>query len=122
MDNIILRINICIFGIIYIIAAVVCFMLFLYFTKRRNDQHKYHSTLKKILSTYDAIIVNVKTLPDLAKYQVINVSSFEELLDAHSEVRMPINFFKGVDRSYFILLSENTAWQYVMKRRNIERK
>ena len=108
-------------GIIYIFAIVVCLLLLIYITKVKRDVNKYENDLKKILSTYDSIIVNVKRLPDLKKYEVIDVQTFEELLDAHSEVRMPINFYKDVRRSYFILLNENTAWKYTMKKRRTER-
>lgn len=104
-------------GYLYIAAACVSFVLLIYFTKLKNSINVYESTLKKILNTYDGIIVNVKTVPDLSNHQVIDVSSFEELLDAHSEVRMPINFYRGDYHSYFILINDKTAWKYVMKRR-----
>ena len=64
----------------------------------------------------------IKKLPDLTDYKIIDVLTFNELLDAHSEVRMPINYFRDDIRSYFILLSDNTAWRYVMKRYKMERK
>lgn len=110
-------------GYIYIGAIVVCIILLIYISKKKKNVNRYESELKKILSTYDSIIVNVKTLPDLTEYKVIDVMTFEELLDAHGEVRMPINYYRDDLRSYFILLNENTAWRYVKKRyKNIERK
>ena len=108
-------------GVIYACASVFCIVVLIYITKKKKDLHKYDSTLKKILTTYDGIIVNVDKLPDLTDYKVIDVSSFEELLDAHSEIRMPINFFKDELRSYFILLNDKTVWRYTMSKRKIER-
>ena len=110
-----------ILGGIYIGAVIVCFILLIYITNVKKNINRYESELKKILNTYDGIIVNTKKLPDLTGYNVISVSSFNELLDAHSEVRMPINFFKGEYKSYFILLSEKSAWKYTMSRRKMER-
>ena len=110
-------------GYIYIGAVIVCIILLIYITKKKKNVNRYESELKKILSTYDSIIVNVKKLPDLKDYKVIDVLTFNELLDAHSEVRMPINYYRDDIRSYFILLNENTAWRFVMSRRiKIERK
>ena len=109
-------------GVIYIFAVIICFLILLIVTRKKRDLHLYENTLKKMLSTYDGIIVNVKKLPDLTNHQVIDVSSFEELLDAHGEVRMPINFYKDIDRSYFVLLNDKTAWKYTMKKRKYERK
>ena len=92
--------------------------------KERTDGCKdyYQMIVNSGEVTKDGIESLVKKMPDFTKYNQVKVSKFEELIDAHSEVRMPINFYKDIDRSYFILLSDNTAWQYTMKRRNIERK
>ena len=103
-------------GSIYLAAIISCLVLTLYFNKKRKSLNKYDNTLKKILNTYDGIIVNIKKLPLLANYKVIDVSSFDELLDAHSEVRMPINFYQEDDKCYFLLITDNTAWRYGMKR------
>ena len=97
-------------GYIYIGAIVICIILLIYVSKAKDN-----------LNRYDGIIVNIKKIPDLNDYNVISVSSFNELLDAHSEVRMPINFFKGEYKSYFILLSDKNAWKYTMSRRKMER-
>lgn len=108
-------------GYIYIGAVVICIILLVVVTNAKKNLNRYENELKKILNTYDGIIVNIKKIPDLTDYNIINVSSFNELLDAHSEVRMPINFFKGEYKSYFILLSEKNAWKYTMSRKKMER-
>ena len=75
----------------------------------------YDKELKRILSTYDGIIVNVSSLPDLEKFNVIKVKSFDELLDAHSEVRLPINYYRQKNRSTFILVNDTMLWMYILK-------
>ncbi len=74
----------------------------------------YKHKLNKITSTYDGVIVNVKNMPDLSDLNVIMVTSFEELIDAHSEVRMPINFYESKKKkeSYFILINGGQAYVY----------
>jgi len=108
-------------GIIYACATIFCIIVLIYITKKKNDLNKYENMLKKILTTYDGIIVNINKLPDIKDYKVIEVSTFEELLDAHSEIRMPINFYQDEQNSYFILLNDNTAWKYIMNKKKIER-
>ena len=85
---------------------------------RRIKKHRdlYVSKLKKILSTYDSIIVNSETLPQYDEKTVVKVKSFEELMDAHSEVRMPINFIENKKRkkSTFMLISPSCTWIYVL--------
>ena len=103
--------------VIYSIFAIICGGFLIYFTKLKKEVYKYEITLKKILNTYDSIIVNVNTLPDIDQYHVIEVSSFEELLDAHSEVRMPINYYDEKNKCCFMLLNDKTCWVYRMKKR-----
>ena len=73
------------------------------------------------MTTYDSIIVNVKDKPNIEDYNVIEVESFEELIDAHSELRMPINFYEEENKSIFILLNENTAWTYTLEKQKRRR-
>ena len=75
----------------------------------------------RILSTYDSIIVNIKELPNLEGYNVIKVESFNELIDAHSEIRKPINYYKEKDLSAFFLISDNIAWKYIIYKKRKRR-
>ena len=84
--------------------------------KNYEKNYEYELKLKKILTTYDSIIVNIKILPDIRKYNVINVESFEELIDAHSEVRMPINYYHTNKTAVFLLFNEATVWRYTVKK------
>lgn len=79
-----------------------------------NKRSAYEKELSKILSTYNSIIVNVDVVKNLSNYNLITVNSFDELLDAHSEVRMPINYIsrEKPKESIFILFNENIAWVY----------
>ena len=114
------RISKC-FGAIYIVATVFFIALIIYINKKKSDLNKYENTLKKILNTYDSIIVNVKRIPDVRDFKRIEVASFEELLDAHSEIRMPINFYRDGDKSYFLLVNDKTVWIYKMGKLNIQK-
>lgn len=95
------------------------FLYFLFSNIRRKylSLSEYTKTLSKILSTYDSIIVNVKDIPSYDGYNVIKVNSFSELIDAHSEVRMPINFceVKKDVKSVFVLVNDKIVWEYVLE-------
>ena len=103
-------------GISFLIEIFV--LLALTFINRKNRKvNVFENTINKYLDTYDSIIVNIDKFPTLSNYNVIEVSSFEELLDAHSEVRMPINFYKYNSKTcYFILMNDKTVWKYTMKK------
>ena len=56
--------------------------------------------------------------------KVIEVNTFSELIDAHSEVRMPINYYEEVTdyKSVFVLVSTNMAWVYTLINHEYEKK
>lgn len=102
-----------------IFSLIIIYNAYLEF-KNRSE---YSKKLKKIFSTYDSIIVTTQSMPSLDKMKIINVNSFQELIDAHSEVRMPINYIekeKGL-RSDFLLISNNMVWLYILKHENYEK-
>ena len=108
-------------GAASITLAIILLLIILRNAKIYRINNKYELELKKILNTYDSIIVNVKDKPNMNDYNVIRVESFEELIDAHSEIRMPINYFDAENGSLFVLFNDNTAWEYILYRGRIKR-
>lgn len=79
-----------------------------------HEKYDYKTRLKKILTEYDAIIVNIKKFYNRKKYNLIDVSSFDELLDVYNTIGNPISFRevrKGKE-AMFIILDDNNAWVY----------
>jgi hypothetical protein len=64
--------------IIEILLLLILLYLYRSYLKRVN---LYDKTLKRILNTYDGIIVNVERLPELYNTNIVYVTSFEELVD-----------------------------------------
>ena len=108
-------------AIVFIALSVI--VLLLIFRNRRiyASNNKYELAVRKILNTYDSIIVNVEEEPDVKGYNLIRVKSFEELLDAHSEIRLPINCFQGRKYTVFVLLNDNTAWKYILENKGVRK-
>ena len=118
-------------GLLYSILLVIglfctvlaIFLVFVLIRSKRlyKRNYKYDLELDKILTTYDSIIVNIKDLPNIDEYDVIKVESFEELIDAHSEIRKPINYYQSKDYSVFLLLNDNIIWEYILRRKRRKR-
>ena len=70
----------------------------------------------------DNILVSVKTLPETKGLNVVNVTSFDELVDAQSEVRLPINYKEDSKKktTKFILIRNDMAWVYTLKEGDLE--
>lgn len=95
------------FSILYLIY--LCYQSY-------HMESKYHRELKKILKVYDGVIVNLKHLPDVDSKKLMPVQSFEELIDAHSEVRNPINYIEKKDGAIFMLISNGYYYFYKLER------
>ena len=101
------------FVLIGFAIASYIFVIIVFIMKAKN-QLEYIKKLKKILKTYDSIIITVKKMPSINDLQIIEVKNFNELLDAHSELRLPINFCDGKDKATFLMISDKIAWRYTL--------
>lgn len=104
-------------GLLWTLGIVLAAFFILTYNIDVKKEGVYNRKLKKILNTYDNIIVDVDKLPSLTGLSVVNVTSFEELVDAQCEVRLPINFKEDKKKkvSKFILVRNNLAWVYTLK-------
>ncbi|MBR3368664.1 hypothetical protein IKG45_02630 [Candidatus Saccharibacteria bacterium] len=108
-------------GFLLIILSIVLMVKVILKRKEFIKHHQYISALDKILSTNDSIITNIDNMPSLAKFQKFEVKTFEELLDAYNEIRMPINFYqnKAGTESTFFITNDGIVWIYHLKKRNL---
>ena len=120
-DRGILYLGLITLGLSFIAMGIFC--IWIYFRNKGvyARSNKYELEINKILSTYDSIIVNTEKELNLEDYNIIEVESFQELIDAHSEIRMPINYYHTDYYSEFILLNDKTAWKYALEKRNLRR-
>lgn len=102
--------------VFFAFAGVLIIFLFFMLFKEIKNESIYYKKLKKILKVYDGIIVSIKEIPKLDNFNVVNVDSFEELIDAHSEVRRPINYIQKNNGSTFLLITEGIVYKYFLAR------
>lgn len=103
-------------GLCWVFAIFLIAVLLIIYRTNLSKESLYSRKLRRILNTYDSIIVNVEKLPKLSDYSVVNVTTFEELVDAQMEVRLPINFKEDTKKheAKFVLVRNNLAWVYTL--------
>jgi len=104
------------------IAIALLALIIRQFRFINERQKRYSSKVKKILSKYDYCIVKVNKLYVNKKYNMIYVSSFDELLDVYNTRNIMINF-KEVKRgmeSIFVIIDSNDAWIYRLTTDNLD--
>lgn len=105
-------------GIIFIILGIIDIISFLIiYIKESLSKSEYERKLSKIMNAYDNIIVDVDTMPDTNDKNIIEVKSFDELLDAQMQVGMPINFKEENFKAVFILVKNDMVWKYELSKK-----
>lgn len=103
------------------LSSVVMLVLFLIKTSKKKTP--YEILLSKILKEYDRVIINSKK-NIILDGEVVDVNSFEELLDVRDNLEKPILFYemhKG-QKSLFVVKSGNICYRYVLKLADLEDK
>ena len=111
-----------IIGVVIIVFSIIQFINTIVYSIRMSKKNLYRTKLNKILHNHDSIIANVNTLPDMEELNVIDVQTFEELIDVYNEVRMPINYYQDNRRykSTFMIINDGIAWVYKFNKEDIE--
>jgi hypothetical protein len=82
----------------------------------KNDEKTlYDKKIKKILKTYDSILIYSKEEIQLIDQNVIFVKNFKNLLIAQEELNKPIIYAKENESSVFLLQDGNELLVYIMK-------
>jgi len=105
-------------GFSFILGAlfiILTFCLGIYLKEEPDEYSTYNKNKKRILKTYDSIIVEVENIPNIAGKNVIKVKSIEDLVDAQLELREPIYYKNDNDSCFFLLLHFNEACVYILK-------
>lgn len=110
-------------SILSLIGALVYAVLLVTFLKKTSVKKTiYDITLSKILREYDRVIVNSKKTITLTG-EIIELSSFNELLDVRDNLEKPIIFkeiHKG-QKSIFVVKNGDETYRYVLKLTDLEK-
>ena len=110
------------FVFLFIADVYVVYMFLTNLVSYTNSFTAYEKELKKILREFDSIIANVNETINFKDYKVINVESFNELVDIHDNVGNPILFkerFKNVEAD-FIIIDNDVLYKFVLKNNYVD--
>jgi len=99
-------------GALFIILAIC---LGIYIREEPDEFSVFVKNRRRILKTYNSIIVEVEDIPNIAGKNIIKVKSIEDLVDAQLELREPIYYKNDNDSCFFMLLHYNEACIYILR-------
>lgn len=108
---------------LYLIVGVPAFLIMFYFLVREfkifaNEKSIYEFSLKKIKKSYDAILSNVKEIPDLEGINVITITNLLDFIDAQAELRKPIIYVENRNSADFLIIDDKEAVVFSLKMNN----
>lgn len=110
-------------SILSLIGALIYAVLLVTFLRKTSTKKTiYDITLSKILREYDRVIVNSRK-PIAITGEIIELSSFNELLDVRDNLEKPIIFkeiHKG-QKSVFVVKNGDETYRYVLKLADLEK-
>jgi len=95
--------------------AILAVCLGIYIREEPDEFSTFVKNKRRILKTYNSIIVEVEDIPNIAGKNIIKVKSIEDLVDAQLELREPIYYKNDNDSCFFMLLHYNEACVYILK-------
>ena len=95
--------------------AILAICLGIYIREEPDEYALFLKNKRRILKTYNSIIVEVEDIPNIAGKNIIKVKSIEDLVDAQLELREPIYYKNDNDSCFFMLLHYNEACIYILR-------
>ncbi len=112
-----MNIPLLVFGAVLLVISLVAFKVLVKSLLAVTRKSEYVLALNKILKEYADIIAETHNMPDLDKYDVINVKNFNDLVDVEEELHSPILYFevKENTESVFVILNNETAYKFTLR-------
>ena len=104
--------------VITVIMFIYNFIQYIRFLLTRYDHLNYRDRVRKISSDYEEIITRVKSI-NVTEFAVIDVESFDDILNIYNSVREPINFMYGDEETKFFIIKDNNCYMYTIVKEEI---
>lgn len=99
-------------GIAFILTIVVFFK---YCQKTfASNESAYRKQINRILKEYGDIIVEITNLMDTSNMSIVDVKTFNELLDLEAEIRTPILYYESLTEGWFMITQGNNLYRYIV--------
>lgn len=87
-----------------------------------TKKSEYVLSFNKLLKSYGDVIAEADNMPDLSKYDVVNIKLFNDLVDIEEELHSPIicTEIREDMESWFLVFHNDTAYRYILKYEDLD--
>lgn len=112
-----INIPLVIIGVVVLVISLIVFKMLVKSLLAVTRKSEYVLALNKILKEYGDIIAETHNMPDTDKYDIINVTNFNDLVDVEEELHSPILYFEVREdyESVFVIINNNTLYKFTLR-------
>lgn len=105
-------------GFISLGITIILGLLFIPQILRSRKKDNYIAKLKKIMKTYSNIIVEVETEFDFEDLEILDIKTFEDIVDIEEEIKSPILYYEieEDEESWFVITTDKYLYRYILRR------
>lgn len=110
--------------VLLIIEVILIAKLVIFIKDTKDEKSVYNMRLRKIMSNYGSYIQKLNNEYDFENYQILEIKSFEDLLQVRETINKPILMTEKTlaMETYFFIPSENDVYVYELKAGNLRKK
>lgn len=97
------------------VAVILVAYAVIYYNESKDNYSIYRNKLRRVINTYDSILVKSEKLPELADHSIIRVASMEDLVYAQMVIKKPIYFYEEEKSCSFVLIDDKEICVYILK-------
>lgn len=104
-------------GSLILLVSLVLFIKLVKSLLAVTRKSEYLLAVNKILKEYADVIAETHNMPDLSKYDIVNIKNFNDMVDIEEELHSPIIYFEIEENSkcVFLILVEKTAYRFLLR-------
>lgn len=97
------------------VAVIIVAYAVIYYNESKDNYSIYRNKLRRVINTYDSILVKSEKLPELVDHSIIRVASMEDLVYAQMVIKKPIFFYEEEKSCSFVLIDDKEICVYILK-------
>lgn len=104
-------------GSLLLLVSLVLFIKLVKSLLIVTRKSEYILAVNKIMKEYADVIAETHNMPDLSKYDIVNIKNFNDMVDIEEELHSPIIYFELEENSkcVFLILAEKTAYRFLLR-------
>ncbi len=104
-------------SIVVLAGSLVVFVKLVKSLLAVTRKSEYILAVNKIMKEYGDIIAETHNMPDLNKYDIVNIKSFTDMVDIEEELHSPIIYYEIEENTkcVFLILNDKTAYRFLLR-------